>query len=127
MSRISKPLLAMDHHVAGRICTRRVVLHMTRERLADLIGVTPQQAHKYERAKNRITASRLYRIAEALEVGIEYFFDEFEEDIPLPPQPRHVALLAELVVDLAQIPGEKLVEHVRGIVREIHRQEKALA
>lgn len=43
--------------------------------MAELIGVTYQQAHKYEMAVNRISAGRLYQLALALGVDIDYFYE----------------------------------------------------
>ena len=45
---------------------RRVMLGLTQQQMAELIGVTYQQAHKYEKGINRVAAGRLYRIAQAL-------------------------------------------------------------
>jgi len=39
----------IDRHVGARIRERRIMLGLTQQQLADLIGVTYQQAHKYER------------------------------------------------------------------------------
>ena len=66
---------SVDVHVGGRVRVRRRLIHMTQETLADLIGVTFQQVQKYERGTNRISASKLFAIAEALDVPISYFFD----------------------------------------------------
>ena len=41
--------------------------------MAESIGVTYQQAHKYEKALNRVAAGRLYLIAEALGVEAQDF------------------------------------------------------
>jgi transcriptional regulator with XRE-family HTH domain len=40
---------AIDNHVGGRIRERRIMLGLTQQQLAEMIGVTYQQAHKYER------------------------------------------------------------------------------
>jgi transcriptional regulator with XRE-family HTH domain len=66
---------SVDVHVGGRVRVRRRLINMTQETLADLIDVTFQQVQKYERGTNRISASKLFGIAEALEVPISYFFD----------------------------------------------------
>jgi transcriptional regulator with XRE-family HTH domain len=42
--------------------------------LGETIGVAGQQVSKYERALDRVTASRLYRIALALDAPINAFF-----------------------------------------------------
>ncbi|HLY58110.1 MAG TPA: helix-turn-helix transcriptional regulator, partial [Stellaceae bacterium] len=46
----------IDRHVGARIRERRIMLGLTQQQLADLIGVTYQQAHKYERGINRVSA-----------------------------------------------------------------------
>lgn len=66
---------SVDVHVGGRVRVRRRLINMTQETLADMIDVTFQQVQKYERGSNRISASKLFGIAEALEVPISYFFD----------------------------------------------------
>jgi DNA-binding XRE family transcriptional regulator len=49
----------VDRHVGARVRERRIMLGLTQQQLADLIGVTYQQAHKYERGINRVSAGRL--------------------------------------------------------------------
>jgi DNA-binding XRE family transcriptional regulator len=49
----------IDRHVGARVRERRIMLGLTQQQLADLIGVTYQQAHKYERGINRVSAGRL--------------------------------------------------------------------
>src|SRR5215208_6446639 len=57
---------AIDDHVGARIRERRIMLGLTQQQLAELIGVTYQQAHKYERGINRVSAGRLFEIARVL-------------------------------------------------------------
>jgi transcriptional regulator with XRE-family HTH domain len=68
----------VDEHVGRKIRERRIMLGLSQQALASLIGVTYQQAHKYERGINRLSASRLFDIAEALGVDISFFFDGIE-------------------------------------------------
>ena len=70
---------SVDVHVGGRVRVRRRLINMTQETMADLILVTFQQVQKYERGSNRISASKLFAIAEALEVPVSYFFEGLEE------------------------------------------------
>ena len=51
----------VDRHVGRRIRERRTMLGLTQQQLAERIGVTYQQAHKYETGDNRVSAGRLYR------------------------------------------------------------------
>src|SRR3954470_5370752 len=64
-----------DVDVGKRVRSRRVECGLSQTELANKIGVTFQQVQKYEKGVNRIGASRLQRIAEALEVPITFFFD----------------------------------------------------
>src|SRR5487761_1058221 len=70
----------IDRHVGARIRERRIMLGLTQQQLADLIGVTYQQAHKYERGINRVSAGRLYEVAQVLGVPVGYFFDGLQDD-----------------------------------------------
>jgi transcriptional regulator with XRE-family HTH domain len=64
----------VDVHVGDRIRTRRLLIGMNQETLAQRLGLTFQQVQKYESGANRVSASRLAQIADALGVGIKYFF-----------------------------------------------------
>jgi transcriptional regulator with XRE-family HTH domain len=61
-----------DVHVGARVRLRRTLLGMSQEKLGDAIGLTFQQVQKYERAANRVGASRLYRLSQALDVTVEF-------------------------------------------------------
>src|SRR5579884_660298 len=65
----------VDLHVGARIRMRRKSLGVSQERLADSLGLTFQQVQKYERGANRVSASKLYEIARALQTSVAYFFD----------------------------------------------------
>ncbi|AXE62810.1 MAG: XRE family transcriptional regulator [Hyphomonas sp.] len=64
-----------DLHVGKRLRRRRRLLGMTQQELASQVGVRFQQIQKYECGANRITASRLYDLARAMNVSVQYFFD----------------------------------------------------
>lgn len=70
----------VDVHVGARIRKRRVALNLSQERFAKLIGITFQQVQKYERAVNRVGASRLWDIAKVLEVPVGYFYEDMGRD-----------------------------------------------
>jgi transcriptional regulator with XRE-family HTH domain len=65
----------IDLHVGARIRTRRKILGVSQEKLAEALGLTFQQVQKYERGANRVSASKLYAIAAALQTQIAYFFE----------------------------------------------------
>ncbi len=68
------PTLA-DQHVGRRLRSRRQELKLSQQDLADRLGVTFQQVQKYERGANRVSAGRLFDLAQALETRIAYFYE----------------------------------------------------
>lgn len=71
----------IDAYVGARVRTRRLMLGMSQERLADRIGVTFQQVQKYEKGTNRVGASRLQKIANVLGVPPSFFFYQESEEL----------------------------------------------
>ncbi|NHF71656.1 helix-turn-helix domain-containing protein [Paracoccus xiamenensis] len=65
----------VDVHVGTRIRHRRWLIGMTQQQLADQVGIKFQQIQKYETGANRVSASRLWDIARALDVPISFFFE----------------------------------------------------
>ena len=59
---------AFDKQIAAQLLAGRVIRDVSQVMLARKIGVTFQQIQKYETARNRISASRLLRIASALDL-----------------------------------------------------------
>ncbi|MGR9202136.1 helix-turn-helix domain-containing protein [Rhizobium leguminosarum] len=69
----------IDVEVGHKIRSRRRALGVTQKKLADSVGVTFQQIQKYEKGTNRVGASRLLQIANALTVSAPFFFYKSEE------------------------------------------------
>lgn len=65
----------VDVHVGKRIRHRRWILGTTQQQLAEKVGIKFQQIQKYETGMNRVSASRLWDIATALGVSIDFFFE----------------------------------------------------
>lgn len=72
----SEAARTIDLLVARRMRERRRQIGMTQQKLGAIIGVAFQQAHKYERGLSRVSAGRLFQIANALQAPISYFFLE---------------------------------------------------
>lgn len=66
---------ALDLRIAERLHQLRIQKGLTQKELAEILGVSYQQAHKYEKGINRISAGRLALIAEVMQVPIHYFFE----------------------------------------------------
>lgn len=70
----------VDRHVGRLVCERRISLGLTQSDLAKALGLTFQQIQKYEKGANRISASKLWEIAGALDVEIGAFFNGLPRD-----------------------------------------------
>lgn len=70
----------VDVHVGKRIRQRRWLVGMTQQKLAECVGIKFQQIQKYETGANRVSASRLWDIADALEVDVAFFFEGLREE-----------------------------------------------
>jgi transcriptional regulator with XRE-family HTH domain len=106
----------VDQYVGARIRERRIMLGLTQQQLADLIGVTYQQAHKYERGINRVSAGRLFEVGQVLSVPVSYFFDGLEQENDRAISPRERMCL-ELARNFAQIPNERHQEALSQLAR----------
>ena len=65
----------VDVHVGKRIRHRRWMVGMTQQQLAERVGIKFQQIQKYETGMNRVSASRLWDISEALGAPVSFFFE----------------------------------------------------
>src|SRR6267142_2763468 len=105
---------AIDDHVGGRVRERRIMLGLTQQQLS----VTYQQAHKYERGINRVSAGRLFEIARALSAPITYFYEGIGQEGPRQVTP-HQRMLLEIARSFAEIRNEKHQEAVSQLARAL--------
>ena len=69
----------IDVHVGSRVRMRRMLVGLSQEKLGERLGLTFQQVQKYEKGSNRVSASRLYQMAQILGVPVQFFFEELPE------------------------------------------------
>ena len=108
-----------DKHVGQRIRERRIVLGLSQTDLAEGLGVRFPQIQKYESGFNRVSAGRLYGLAQLLGVSPEYFFEGLEgSDSGSSDETRsdEALKLARAYYGISD-PIERL--HVRNLVRAI--------
>ena len=65
----------VDVHVGKRVRHRRWLIGMTQQQLAEKVGIKFQQIQKYETGANRVSASRLWDISDAMDVPVSFFFE----------------------------------------------------
>jgi len=110
----------VDRHVGARMRERRIMLGLTQQQMAELIGVTYQQAHKYEKGINRVSAGRLYTIARALGVQVSYFYEGvFNEGASAPsPNQRMLLELARNFLEIRDRTHQEAVVSLAGALAE---------
>jgi transcriptional regulator with XRE-family HTH domain len=121
MSRLEDPasrIHAVDRHVGARIRECRVMLGLSQQQLASAIGITYQQALKYERGVNRITAGRLYEIARLLGVPIGWFFEGMA-DTPADEASGPQRMCLELARNFCSIKNERMRDAVAQMARSL--------
>ena len=111
--------LDVDHYVSLRIRQRRIMLGLTQQQMAELIGVTYQQAHKYEKGINRIAGGRLFQIAQALGVDVSYFYEGVGAQGGAFKPTQQQRLLLELARNFTALPSRRHQEAVCGLVRAL--------
>ncbi|MCU0892819.1 MAG: helix-turn-helix domain-containing protein [Rhodospirillales bacterium] len=107
----------VDRFVGGRIRERRVMLGLSQQQMANLIGVTYQQAHKYERGINRISAGRLYEIARVLSVPVSFFYEGLDDVQGGDDLSLRQRMCLELARNFTQIPNERHREALSQLAR----------
>jgi transcriptional regulator with XRE-family HTH domain len=114
----------IDRHIGARLRQLRIMNGLTVYTLADLIGVTYQQAHKYENGVNRIAAARLYVIARVLGVDVASFFEGLQNDSPSEPTPQQRTFL-DLARNFRSIRTRKHQDAICLLTRILAQLESA--
>ncbi len=109
----------VDRHVGNRMRDRRFMLGLTQHQLAELIGVTYQQAHKYEKGINRIAGGRLYTIAQALGVEVGFFYEGISAQPGSGKPTAHQRLLLELTRNFVAIANRRQQEALCNLARSL--------
>lgn len=96
-----------DIHVGQRLRAARVLAGMSQERLGATVGLSFQQIQKYEKGHNRIGASRMQQLAQALNIPPSYFFDQS------PTDPAALPAVSNQTADAAAVSRRQSLDLVR--------------
>ena len=119
--RTARTAQRIDEHVGERIRQRRTVLGLTQEQLSQSLSISYQQLQKYETAANRVSAGRLFEIANKLDVEINFFFDGLKpggRDEPMPHGGRNRVSL-DLVKNFMDIQDPSIRTAVASLVKSL--------
>lgn len=124
---------AVDKFVGARVRALRLLRGRSQQWLARACGVTFQQIQKYETGTNRIGASRLFQIAQFLEVEPGYFFQGLQADMRADVreaaaeiQQLMASVDLELLGAIARLPAADIAA-LRTIVRSLAQTEPQAA
>lgn len=95
----------IDILIGERIRDGRKAKMMSQTDLAEKLGVSWQQVQKYERGVNRVSAARLWEIADVLERPMAWFFADIGEELDGPVDKDLEKTAAELVVLMRGMAG----------------------
>ena len=119
----------IDVLVGRRARERRTLEGMSQSAVAETLGLSFQQLRKYEKGGNRISASRLYELAELLGVPVSYFFEGVEEGKSAPPQDEMLTKreTLELVRAYYKITDPEMRDSVRKLTQAMANLEQSPA
>jgi transcriptional regulator with XRE-family HTH domain len=80
LSNDTKKCKAVDIYLGRALRNRRRACGISQQEIATVVGVTFQQIQKYEKGKNRMSASTFYEISRFLKIDINYLFRQFEKE-----------------------------------------------
>ncbi|WP_236823582.1 helix-turn-helix domain-containing protein [Blastochloris viridis] len=121
MPRLSRD--PQDIEVGRRIRARRLELGLSLNALAVQLELTFQQVQKYESGANRVAASRLMRIAEALHVPPSFFFPPTQESLDTNFEFLTSARALLLARAFAQIRCENTQAAIVSLVEQIAKAQ----
>ncbi len=123
MGKIAK---RVDDHVGERIRERRTMMGLTQENLANALQISYQQVQKYETGANRVSAGRLYEMAQRLEVEVSFFFEGLEPTSQREPMEHggNNRSTIELVRNFTEIGDSSVRSAVSGLIKTLSHKTR---
>jgi len=69
----------IDIHIGQRLRGLRVARGLSQTDVAAKVDLSFQQIQKYESGKSRVTAAKLCSLARALDIPVNFFFEEYQQ------------------------------------------------
>ena len=115
----------IDMHVGKRVRFKRKMMGLTQSDLGEKVSLTFQQIQKYEKGENRISASKLFQIAQILSTNVSFFFEGFNEGQETIQE--NVAIDDKQAVELVQsfkaIKNPKLKKRIMMLIDSVVDEE----
>ena len=117
-----RQVLDIDRHVGKRIQRRRHELGLTQQEISRDLNISYQQIQKYERGHNRISAGKLWLLAQAMGVEISYFFRAIPSSCY--PAKTQDGPTADQFPELKQLEDGSLRQAISDLIESIVVQQK---
>ncbi len=115
----------IDLLVGRRARERRTLEGMSQTAVAEKLGLTFQQLQKYERGFNRISASRLYELAQIFDVPVSYFYEGMEQGKGAPDDTLTKRETLELVRAYYSISDPAVRDSIRRLTQAAAKLEQS--
>ena len=121
----------IEKYIGEKIKKIRKKQGISQIELAERVGLSFQQIQKYEKGLTKISVSRLYQIAKALDIDIHIFFEEqkkpyhlMEKDQEYIPSPFLNKEEKDLVNLFRSIENEKIKQSIILLLKGIVEKEE---
>jgi transcriptional regulator with XRE-family HTH domain len=104
----------IDKIIGNKIAEARQRRRLSMKKVADMIDVSHQQLHKYERGINRISASKLFLLSKKMGVDISYFYNVDYDKLS-----TNCKIIEDLVSDFLKLKSEKKREVILNLLKEM--------
>lgn len=107
----------IDRLIGKKIYELRLGHGMSRKKLGKKLNVTHQQVMKYEKGHNRVSAGKLFLIANVLQADILYFYEDLEAEKPMIT--KHQRMCLEISRNFMQITAPNHQAAINSLVKEL--------
>jgi len=107
----------IDRLIGKKIYELRLGHGMSRKELGKKLNVTHQQVMKYEKGHNRVSAGKLFLIANVLQADILYFYEDLEAEKPMIT--KHQRMCLEISRNFMQITTPNHQAAINSLVKEL--------
>ena len=109
-----------SNRIGMKIKLRRKQLGISQEKLGEMIGVTYQQIQKYEKGINKVSVERLQKIAQSLNVSLDFFLGVEKK---IKEKNKKIGETPPFYQTLSTLSSreQELIKHFRAITDEKYR------
>ncbi len=113
----------VDFHIGQRLRQRRLALNMDGPTLDRTLEASPGTVDRFERGKRAVGASHLFRLSQALDVPVSYFFEGLPQTAAkhggAAPDPQLDGEIARFLRVYASVSDVELRKRLFNLVKSV--------